>query len=87
MTNDELFDGFAGGGEPPKSHVRRDVTEPEDLIVKSELDRRMARLLTLHPQLRIRFRTSDLSSFDDQTKEALLRDMYDILGIAPLRNA
>jgi hypothetical protein len=85
MNNDEIFDGFAGSGEMPESRVRKDVYEPEDLIIKSETDRKMARLLALHSKLRVRFRTSDLSTFDDQTKEALLQDMYDILGVAPLK--
>lgn len=87
MNKIEIFDGYAGGGEMSVSRVRKDIFEPENLVVKSELDRRMARLLALHPQLRVRFRTDDLSSFDDQTKEALLQDMYDILGIVPLGNA
>lgn len=86
IDNDEIFDGFIGGGELPKNCIREDITEPKDLIVSSELDRRMARLLTLHPQLRVKFRNNDLASLDGETKEALLQDMCNILGITPLRN-
>jgi hypothetical protein len=85
MHSEEIFDGFAGSGEMPESRGREDVVEPENLIIKSETDRKMARLLALHSKLRVRFRTDDLSTFDEVTKEALLQDMYDILGVAPLK--
>jgi hypothetical protein len=85
MNNSEIFDGYAGRGEMPESRIREDVVEPENLIIKSETDRKMARLLALHPKLRVRFRNNDLSTLDDQTKEALLQDMYNILGVAPLK--
>ncbi|HWT01767.1 MAG TPA: hypothetical protein VN256_16085 [Pyrinomonadaceae bacterium] len=85
MNNDEIFDGFAGRGEMPESRVREDVVEPENLIIKSETDRKMARLLALHSKLRVKFRSNDLSTLDDQTKEALLQDMYDVLGVTPLK--
>lgn len=86
INNDEIFDGFAGGRDLPKNRVREDVSEPEDLIISSELDQRMARLLALHPELRVKFRNNNLASLDEATKEALLQDMYDVLGIIPLRN-
>ena len=85
MNNSEIFDGYAGRGGIPESRVREDVVEPENLIIKSETDKKMARLLALHPTLRVRFRNNDLSTLDDQTKEALLQDMYDILGVTPLK--
>lgn len=85
MSDDEVFDGFVGGGEMPESRVRKDVVELKDLIIRSETDRKMARLLALHTNLRVRFRSNDLSALDDQTKEALLQDMYDILGVTPLK--
>lgn len=85
MNNSDIFDEYAGRGEMPESRVREDVVEPENLIIRSEMDRKMARLLALHSNLRVRFRSNDLSTLDDQTKEALLQDMYDILGVAPLK--
>lgn len=86
MRKDDLFDDVLGGRELPKHLIRDDVIEPDALIISSELDRKMARLLTLHPQLRIKFRNNNLASLDDLTKEALLQDMCDVLGIVPLRN-
>lgn len=86
MKKDDLFDDVLGGRELPKYLIRDDVIEPEGLIISSELDRKMARLLTFHPQLRVKFRNNNLASLDDCTKEALLQDMYDVLGIVPLRN-
>ena len=83
--NSETFDDYAGRGEMPASRTRDDVVEPQNLIVKSELDRTMARLLSLHSELRVTFRNNDLSTLDDPTKEALLQDMYDILNITPLK--
>lgn len=85
MSITETFDDFAGRGEMPEDRVRDDVVEPENLIIKSETDRKMARLLALHSELRVTFRSNDLSTLDDQTKEALLQDMYDILKITPLK--
>ena len=85
MNISETFDEYAGRGEMPEARVREDVVEPENLIIKSETDRKMARLLALHSELRLTFRSNDLSTLDDGTKEALLQDMYDILKVTPLK--
>lgn len=85
MNDSEIFDGYAGRGEMPEGRIREDVVEPENLIIKSETDREVARLLALHSKLQVKFRTDDLSTLDEQTKQALLQDMYDILGVAPLK--
>ncbi|HEV7645423.1 MAG TPA: hypothetical protein VGO50_15880 [Pyrinomonadaceae bacterium] len=86
ISADEIFDGFIGGGKPSENYIRKEVVLFEDLIISSEIDRKMTRLLSLHPQLRVEFRTKDLSNLDEKTKEALLQDMYDILGVTPLSN-
>jgi len=86
INNDEIFDGFAGGRDLPKHRVREDVSELGNLIVSSELDRRMARLLALHPELQVKFRNNNIANLDTETKEALLQAMYDALGIVPLSN-
>lgn len=83
----EIFDGIAGGGPLLSENLRDDVTEPKDLIVSTPTDRKIARIMALHPKLRVKFRNNNLSSLDEQTKQALLQDMQDILGINPLRNA
>jgi hypothetical protein len=41
--------------------------------------------MALHPEL-VRFRHNSLDGLDEPTKKALLEDMYDVLGITPLRN-
>ena len=47
--------------------------------------RKIIRLMNLHPEL-VKFRNNSLKGLDEPTKQALLEDMYDVLGIAPLRN-
>jgi hypothetical protein len=81
----ETFDGYTGRGEMPEARRRDDVVEPRNLIVKSDIDRKMARLLALHSELRVTFRSNDLSTLDEETKEALLQDMYDILKLTPVK--
>ena len=41
--------------------------------------------MALHPEL-VRFRHNSLSGLDEPTKRALLEDMYDVLGVTPLRD-
>lgn len=86
IDESEIFDGFVGGGTLTKENIRTDISEPKNLVVSSALDKRLARLLTLHPELQLRFRNNNLASLNDDTKQALLQDMQDILGISPLRN-
>lgn len=86
MQENEIFDGVIGGRNLPQKNVRTDISEPEDLIVSSALDKRLAKLLTLHPELQVKFRNNNLASLDAETKEALLQDIQDILGITPLHN-
>jgi hypothetical protein len=87
MTEEnEIFDGVIGGKDLPRKNIREDISTPEDLIVSSALDRRLAKLLSLHPELKVKFRNNNLASLNAETKEALLQDMQDILGITPLRN-
>jgi hypothetical protein len=53
----------------------------------SLLDLQIVRLLALHPKLGVKFRSQDLSALDDTTKQALLKDMSDLLGIKPLKKS
>lgn len=57
------------------------------LDAKTALDRQIVRMMALHPNLQIRFRSQDLSQLDDSTKQTLLGDMNRLLGIKPLRPA
>lgn len=86
MNVQEIFDGALGGGRLPVDRLRTDINEPKDLVVSTDLDRRLARLLILHPELQIKFRNNDLASLDKMTKEALLEDINGILKIAHLAN-
>lgn len=82
----EIFDGFIGGNKLSKENIREELCTPEGLTASSALDKRLAKLLTLHPELQIRFRNNNLASLATETKEALLQDINDLLGIKNLRN-
>jgi hypothetical protein len=81
------FVPVTGGIGLADDFVRDDLDALRDVMAKSDLDRHILRLLALHKDLRVRFRNQDLSSLDDATKRALLKDMNDLLGIKPLRSA
>jgi hypothetical protein len=86
----KLADDFVpvtGGVALPKGRFRDDMDHLRDLVVDSDLDRHIVQLLALHPKLRVRFRNQDLRSLDVPTKQALLADMNDALGIRPLRKS
>lgn len=85
MENKDIFDGVIGGGKLSEKNIREDVTEPNGSKPKSETDRKISRLMALHPEL-VRFRHNNLSGLDEATKRALLEDMYDVLGVNPLRD-
>ncbi len=85
MENKDIFDEVIGGRKLSEKYIREDVIEPNSSAPTSELDRKISRLMTLHPEL-VRFRNNSLSGLDEPTKKALLEDMYDVLGVTPLRN-
>ena len=85
IENKDIFDGVIGGRKLSNKHIRADLIELTDSKTNSELDRKIVRLMTLHPEL-VKFRNNSLKGLDEPTKRALLEDMYDVLGIAPLRN-
>ena len=84
MHKTELFSEVIGGGTLSPDEARSDLSIPPNLIAESELDRDVARLLVLHPEMQIKFRNNNLPSLDDSAKEVLLEAMRDVLGIAPL---
>ncbi len=86
LKEKDFFDAVVGGREIPQKFVREDVGEPPELKINSDLDRRVARLLALHPRLRLNFRNNDLTALDDETKRTLLADMYRVLGVTYLQN-
>jgi hypothetical protein len=86
MRNGNIdFVPVTGGVDPPRSRFRNDMDHLRDLVVDSDLDKHIVRLLALHPQLRVRFRNPNLPALDAATKRALLADINDVLGIRPLR--
>ncbi len=85
MENIDIFDEIIGGRKLPKKYTREGVIEPNNLELKSETDRKISRLMLLHPEL-VKFRNNSLAGLDELTKKALLEDMYDVLGVTPLRD-
>lgn len=86
MENRDIFDGVIGGRKLSKRYIREEVIELKGSEPTIELDRKIARLMALHPKLQVKFRNNNLAGLDDLTKMALLEDMYDVLDVAPLRN-
>jgi len=78
---DDDFVPVTGGIDLADDYIRDDLDSLRGLKVKSDLDRHIVRLLALHKRLRVRFRNQDLTRLDDVTKQALLQDMNDLLGI------
>jgi len=66
--------------------LRADMDSVDHLDAKSDLDMHLVRMLTLHPNVKVRFRSQDLSKLDDATKQSLIQDINDVLGIKPLRS-
>jgi hypothetical protein len=85
IEDKDIFDGIIGGDIWSERHFRTDLVEPENIEIRSELDRTIVRLMTLHPNL-VSFRNNNLSGLDEPTKATLLEDMYEVLGVTPLRN-
>jgi hypothetical protein len=73
-----------GGCELP-AHLLRDVPAL-DSRPKDALDRQILRLLALHPDLKARFGSPDLKGMDACTKESLLGELQQALGIRKFRN-
>ena len=82
---DDDFVPVTGGVDLADDYLRDDLDSLRDLKVQSDLDRHIVRLLALHKDVRVRFRNRDLTQLDDATKQALLQDMNDLLGIKRLR--
>jgi len=85
MENKDIFDGVIGGRKLSKKFVKEEILEPNGSEPTNELDRKISRLVALHPEL-VKFRNNSLAGLDELTKKALLEDMYDVLGVTPLRN-
>lgn len=85
MNKNPGFAPSAGRMIPPKKNLRDDLNDLRGIVVKSELDLRIVRLLELHPKLKVRFRNQDLASIDDATKQTLLDDLNAVLGVRPLK--
>lgn len=73
------------GGVKVPARLLRAVPNPDAPAPDSPLDRHLLRLLTLHKDVSVKFRSVDLTKMDDPTKRALLADIQDLLGIAPAR--
>lgn len=80
VTYDD-FVPVTGGDDLSDRYIRQDLDTLRDVQVDSDLDRHILRLLHLHPTLKVKFRNQDLSNLDDATKQLLIQDMNDVLGI------
>ncbi len=86
IDENNFFDGVIGGGEISDDNIRQDISDPKNLIASSPLDKQLARLMILNPEVNLDFRNANLKSLDVPTKQAILRDIQQVLGITPLRN-
>jgi hypothetical protein len=68
-----------GGVAPPASLIRALPTPAS--VPANQLDRHLLRLLTLHPQVSLKFRDVNLDMLDDRAKQFLLDDINAVLGI------
>lgn len=85
MSNKPDFAPSVGGMRPPKKNLRNDLNDLRTVVVNSDLDLHIVRLLELHPKLKVRFRNQDLASIDDATKQVLLNDLNTVLGVRALK--
>lgn len=83
--DDDDFAPVTGGADLHRSYLSGYTCALQDLQVTSDIDRHLVRLLTLHPDLQVKFRCQDLASLDDSTKQDLLRDLNQLLGIKSFR--
>ena len=74
------------GGVDASKYRRGDVLPCAD-ITDSDLDLHIARMFALHPQLKTAFHNQDIRKLDQQTKQALLDDINDVLGISAFTNS
>ncbi len=78
--NDD-FAPVSGGVDLTDEHVRDDLEALCDVVVESDLDQHIVRLLTLHSEICVAFRNQDLTAMSDSDKRLLLQDINDLLGI------
>ena len=71
------------GADLPPNRVRSDLDSLRGVVVDSDLDKHMLRLLALHPDLRTCLGGRDLAALDVNAKQALLDEMNAILGLHP----
>jgi hypothetical protein len=83
MTNKPRSVSPFGVRTLPDRYVRQDLDDLSTVTATSDLDLHILRLLALHPTLKVRFRNQDLAALDDSTKQTLLADMNQVLGIRP----
>ncbi len=79
------FVPVTSGSDLHSKYLRSGTCALQDLRVSTEIDRHLVRLLTLHSDLKVAFRCQDLASLDDITKQDLLHDINDLLGIKSFR--
>ena len=71
----------ATGGIKTSARLLRPVVDPGVADSASPLDKHILRLLNLHQDVSVKFRSIDLGQMDDATEHALLADIQDLLKI------
>ena len=78
---DDDFVPVSGGVDLIDEYARNDLGALCDVVVESDLDRHIVRLLALHSEICVGFRNQDLTAMSDADKRLLLQDINDLLGI------
>lgn len=74
---------ICGGYDLPEKYIRKDIVPiPDDLKLENDLDRHIARLISLHPKLNLSF--DILYNGSKNEKEKFLEDINQKLGIKSL---
>lgn len=82
----EPFDDIIGGKASSLQEVSKDIEISDIKDINSEVDKEIAVLLALHPQIKAKFRKNKLSSLSEDDKKEFLRTIQTLLDIKPLDN-
>lgn len=82
----EPFDDIIGRQKDSLREIPEDIIIPDIKDINSEVDKEIAVLLALHPQIKAKFRKNKLSSLSEEDKKEFLRTIQTLLDIEPLDN-
>ena len=73
------------GGISPSAHLLRPVAVPPTAAPADALGKHILRLLALHKDILVKFRSTDLTAMDDAAKRALLDKINSVLGVKRIK--